>query len=50
MRRHFSRAKAFAEGDAVARLHGEVGNRKRDFIEALFQYWHKQQVDQNSAY
>ncbi|AWY00443.1 transcriptional regulator [Marinomonas primoryensis] len=45
MRRTLAEAKAFAGMAMPLLVHGEVGTGKRDFIEALFQYWHKQQVD-----
>jgi len=48
MKRTLVQAKVFAEVAMPLFVHGEVGTGKRDFIEALFQYWHKRQADQDA--
>ena len=48
MKRTLTDAKAFAEVAMPLLVQGEVGTGKRDFIEALFQYWHKRQADQDA--
>ena len=45
MARTLTEAKAFAEVAMPLLVLGEVGTGKRDFIDALFQYWHKRQAD-----
>ena len=42
------RAKSFVEMPEPLLIQGEVGVGKRDFVEALFQYWQRKQVDQDS--
>ncbi|ETX11919.1 transcriptional regulator [Marinomonas ushuaiensis DSM 15871] len=48
MARTLTAANAFVEATMPLFIQGEVGTGKRDFIEALFQYWHKRQADRDA--
>ncbi|PYF83214.1 MULTISPECIES: TyrR/PhhR family helix-turn-helix DNA-binding protein [Marinomonas] len=43
MRKALAQAKAFADVSMPLLVQGEMGTGKRDLIDALFQYWNKQQ-------
>ncbi|MGJ8646947.1 MAG: TyrR/PhhR family helix-turn-helix DNA-binding protein [Marinomonas colpomeniae] len=48
MKRMLAEAKAFTEVAMPLFVQGEVGSGKQNLIEALFQYWYKQQADQDA--